>query len=50
MAALADDDVVVDGDAERLGDLDQRAGHLDVGARGGRIAGGVVVDDAISMS
>ena len=41
----ADDQVVVDGDAERLADLDDRLRHLDVGARRRRVAGGVVVDE-----
>jgi hypothetical protein len=31
MAVLADDDVVVDRDAERLGDVDDLLGHLDIG-------------------
>jgi len=43
MAVLADDDVIVDGEAERRGDVDDRPRHLDVGLRGRRIAGGVVV-------
>src|SRR5215470_13833246 len=38
VAVLADDDVVVHGNAERARDGDDRLGHLDVGARGGRIA------------
>ena len=38
MPVLADDDVVVDGDAERGGDIDDRLCHLDVSLRGGRIA------------
>ena len=38
MAVLADDDVVVDGDAERPGDVDDRPGHVDVGARRRRVA------------
>ena len=32
MAVLADDDVVVDRDAERFCRVDDRPGHLDVGA------------------
>src|SRR3954468_11801804 len=44
MAVFADDDVVVDGDAERAGDVDDRLGHLDIGLRGCRIAARVVVD------
>src|SRR6266436_6021981 len=43
MPVLADDDVVVHGDAERRGDVDDRAGHLDIGLRWRRIAGGMVV-------
>jgi hypothetical protein len=43
MPVLADDDVVVHGDAERGGDIDDRLGHLDVGLRGRRIAGRVIV-------
>ena len=43
MPVLADDDVVVHGNAERGGDLDDRLGHMDVGLRGRRIAGGMVV-------
>jgi hypothetical protein len=42
---LADDDVVVHGNAERGGDLDDRFGHLDIGLRGRGIAGRVVVHD-----
>jgi hypothetical protein len=45
MAVLSDDEVVVHGDAERARDLDDRLRHLDVGARGRRIAGGVVVQN-----
>jgi hypothetical protein len=45
---LADDDVVVHRDAERLGDVGDRLRHLDVGARRRRIAGWVVVDDALN--
>lgn len=44
MAVAADDDVVVDGDAERGGDVDDRLGHLDVGAGGRRVSRGVVVE------
>jgi hypothetical protein len=35
--------VVVHGDAERAGDVDDRLGHLDVGLRRRWIAGRVVV-------
>ena len=38
MAVLADDDVVVHGEAEWGGDIDDRLGHLDVGLRRRRIA------------
>ena len=40
---LADDDVVVHGNAERARHLDDRLRHLDVGARRRRIAGRMVV-------
>ena len=43
MAVLADDDVVVHSDPERTRDGDDRLRHLDVGARGGRVAGRMVV-------
>ncbi len=46
MPVLADDEVVVHLDAQRLRHLDDRLRHLDVGARGGRVAEGVVVDQA----
>jgi hypothetical protein len=49
MPVLADDDVVVHGNAERTGDIDDRAGHLDIGLRRRRIAGGVVVHDAATF-
>ena len=42
---LADDDVVVHGNAEWGCDVDDRFGHPDVGLRRRRIAGGVVVHD-----
>ena len=38
MAVLADDDVIVDADAEWLGDLDDILRHQDIGARRRRIA------------
>jgi len=44
MPTLADDDVVVHGDAERLRRLDDQPGHLDIGPRRCRVAGRVVVD------
>jgi hypothetical protein len=43
MPLLADDDVVMHGNAERLRHLDDLPGHLDVRARRRRVAGGVVV-------
>jgi hypothetical protein len=43
MPAFADNDVVVHGDPERGGDIYDRLGHLDVGLRRRRIAGGVIV-------
>ena len=46
MAVLPHDDVVVHRDAERLGDVDDLLRHLDVGARGRRIAGRVIVHQA----
>src|SRR6266704_2842793 len=42
---LADDDVVVHGDTERARDLDDRLRHRNVGARGRRVAGGMVVQE-----
>jgi hypothetical protein len=45
MPVLADDDVVVHGNAGRGGDVDDRLGHLDVSLRWRRIAGGMVVQE-----
>ena len=45
VALLADDDVVVHHDAERLRGSDDLLGHLDVGARRRRIARGVIVHE-----
>jgi len=45
VAVLADDEVVVHRDAQRARDLDDRPRHVDVGARGGGIAGGMVVQE-----
>ena len=50
MAVLADDDVVVHGDAERGGDVDDGLGHLDVRPRGRRIAGRMVVHEHVSIA
>ena len=44
MAALADDDVVVDRDADRRTRALDRLGHLDVRIRRRRVARGMVVD------
>ena len=43
MSFFSDDDVVVYGDTERRGDVDDRACHMDIGLRWRRIAGGVIV-------
>ena len=43
MPVFADDDVIMHGDAEWRGDVDDRLGHLDIGLRRRRIAGGMVV-------
>ena len=43
MPLLADDDVIVNGNAERLGNVGNRLGHLNVRGRRCRIAGGVIV-------
>src|SRR6266536_4348104 len=45
VALAADDDVVVQGNPERAGGFDDLLGHLHVGARGARIAGGMVVHE-----
>jgi hypothetical protein len=43
MPVLADDDVIVHGNAERSGNVDDGAGHLDIGLRWRRVAGGVIM-------
>jgi hypothetical protein len=43
MSVLADDDVVVHGNAKRSCDVDDRFGHLDIGLRRRGIAGRVIV-------
>lgn len=43
MSVAADNDVVMHGDAERLGDVDNLARYIDVGARRSRIAGRMIV-------
>jgi hypothetical protein len=45
MPVLADDDVVVHGDAERPRDVDDGFCHLDIRLRRRRIAGWVVVQE-----
>jgi hypothetical protein len=45
VAVLADDEMVVHGDAERARDLDDRPCHVDIGARGSGVAGGMVVQE-----
>jgi hypothetical protein len=45
MPVLADDEMVVHGNPERTRDLDDRLGHLDVGARRRGIAGRMIVED-----
>ena len=47
MPAAADDQVVVHSDTQRLGGIDDVAGHRDVGFRRGRIARGMVVRQSI---
>jgi len=43
----ADDDVIVHGDAERASQGNDFLGHLNVGMRRRRIAGRVIVQDAL---
>ena len=50
VAVLADDDVVVHLDPQRLGHVNDLARHVDVGARRGRVAGRVVVNHANEIS
>jgi len=49
MTFLADNDVIVHGDAERFRDLDDGMGHLDIGLRGCRIAGRMIVDHSTKI-
>ena len=49
MPVLADDDVIVHGNAERGGDVDDRFRYLDVGLRRRGIAGGVVMDRTVTL-
>ena len=44
VTVAADNNVVMDGDAERFGSVNNLFGHFYVGARGSWIARGVVVD------
>src|SRR5262249_3104873 len=48
VSVLADDEVVVHRDPEWARDLDDRPRHVDVGARGGGIAGGMVVHEPVT--
>ena len=50
VAVFADDDVVVHGNAERSGDIDDRLGHMDIRTRRRRIAGGVVMHRIIAVA
>jgi hypothetical protein len=43
MTALADDQMIMHGNAKRFGDVDDRFCHLDVGARGRRITGRMIM-------
>jgi hypothetical protein len=43
VTVLTDDDVIVHGNAQGLRVLDNHARHLDVGVRGRRLAGGMVM-------
>jgi hypothetical protein len=45
VAVLADDEMIVHGDPERARDLDDRPCHVDISARGSRVAGGMVVQE-----
>jgi len=44
VAVAADDEVIVNRDAHGLGDRDNLVGHADVGGRGCRVAGWMIVD------
>ena len=48
MPVLADNEMVVHRDTEGARDLHNRLRHLDVGARGGRIARGMVVQEQVT--
>jgi hypothetical protein len=50
MPVLADNDVIMHRYAERTGDVDDRAGHLDVRLRWRRIAGRMVVHDTAAST
>jgi len=50
MPVPADNDVVVHGNAERLGDIDDRLGHVDVGARRRRVATRMIVHQSTGRS
>ena len=48
MPFASDNDVVVDRNSERLGDIDDVLRHLDIGMRRRRIAGRVIVHEPTS--
>ncbi len=50
MAVPADNDMIMDGDAEWAGRVDDQLGHLDIGARRRRIARRVIVHEAIQSN
>ena len=50
MPVLADNEMVVHRDTEGARDLHDRLRHLDVGARGGRIARGMVVQEQVTRT
>lgn len=50
VAVLADDDVIVDRDAEWLCRVDDHSRHINIGARRGRVSGRMVMDQNPSSS
>lgn len=44
MPVLADDDMIMDGDPERLCRIDDRLRHIDIGPRRCRVATWMIVD------
>lgn len=49
MAFLADDDVIMNRDAERLRGFDDCLRHVDIGARWRRVSGRMIVDQPRRM-